>query len=94
MIYYVKDYPVLQSGTLNFLLVTNEASKLNHDRSSSNFQYIFLIIYHLIYDAKDDPILQVSIQESSTSSKPPCNQKSTLSRSSCFLLEMDFLKII
>ena len=36
---------------------------------------------NIIYDVKDDPILQVSVQKPSTSSKPQCDQKLTLSRS-------------
>ena len=36
---------------------------------------------NMIYDVKDNPILHVFSQEPSTSSKPPCNQKLTLSQS-------------
>ena len=49
--------------------------------SSRNIQDKFLGSIKMIQHVKNDPILQVSSQEPSTSSKPACKQKLTFSRS-------------
>ena len=62
----------LQSGTLNVLQVPNLCflSQIMSDLDQT-FRRGPLATTNLIYDVKDDPILQVSSQEPSTSSKPP-----------------------
>merc|ERR1712082_216697 len=64
--------PSLQSGTLNILQAPNlcNLSKIMFDLDQT-FRMGPLATTDLIYDVKDDHILQVSSQEPSTSSKPP-----------------------
>ena len=64
--------PSLQSGTLNILQAPNFdfLSQIMSDIDQT-FRIGPLATTNLIYDAKDDPILHVSNQEPSTSSKPP-----------------------
>ncbi len=63
---------ILQSGTFNILQAPNLyfLSKIMSDLDQI-FRKGPLATTNLIYDVKDDPFLQVSIQEPSTSSKPP-----------------------
>ncbi len=74
MIYDVKDDPnplSLQSGTINILQVPPSAFSAKSCQISPNFQDIPKIIINMINDVKGDPILLVSNQELSMSSKAP-----------------------
>ena len=64
--------PSLQSGTFNVLQAPNFYFLIQiMSDLDQTFRIGPLAITNLIFDAKDDLILQVSSQEPSTSSKPP-----------------------
>ena len=85
--------PCLQSGTLKVLQAPNFGFL---SQIMSDLDQIFrigpLATTIIIFDVQLDPILQVSSQEWSTSSKPPCNKKTILKQVFSWA-EPDFLSI-